>query len=123
MLGKIVSGVVVPTTMNSMSVGVEPGLGDGGARRFGGEVGGGHARIDDVALANAGALQDPLVGRLDEALEVAVGQHPRRHVGRERRDAGTTHGHGRPSPVSLRVLSSGHHRRASFPGAVSPKYS
>ena len=53
-------------------------------RRFLAEIGRRHARIDDVPLADAGALQDPLVGRLDHLLEVGVGQHARRHVGRQR---------------------------------------
>src|SRR6185369_2405285 len=39
------------------------------------EVGRGNAWIDDVALADAGALLDPLVAGLDHLLEVAVRQH------------------------------------------------
>ena len=53
-------------------------------RRLLAEVGGRHAGIDDVPLADAGALQNPLVGRVDQLLEVGVGQHARRHVGRQR---------------------------------------
>ncbi len=34
-----------------------------------------HARLDDVPLADAGALENPLVGRLDHLLELRVGQH------------------------------------------------
>ena len=33
-----------------------------------------HAGIDDVTLANAGALHDPLVGGFDQLLEIGVGQ-------------------------------------------------
>ena len=81
------SGVVVPTTMKSMSAGVRPArsiaCSDASAR----QVRRRHARIDDVALADAGALQDPLVAGVDHLLEVGVGQHARRHVGGEAGDA------------------------------------
>ncbi len=75
----------------------------------GGEVGRRDARIDDVALADAGALQDPFVAGLDHLLEIGVGQDFRRDIGGE---AGNLHG-----PERLR-----YHRR-SFAGAVNPKYS
>ena len=53
-LGKIASGVVVPTTMTSMSVGLSsPACAHGGASGLRGEVRGGDARIDDVTLADA----------------------------------------------------------------------
>ena len=81
------SGVVVPTMMTPMSSGVDAGLRDRLDRRLLREVGRRHARIDDVALADAGALQDPLVVGVDHPLEIVVGQQPRRHVGGEPADA------------------------------------
>ena len=68
------SGVTVPTMMKPMSSGVSPALLDRLERRFLAEVRRRDARIDDVALADAGPLQDPLVGRVDHLLEVGVGQ-------------------------------------------------
>jgi hypothetical protein len=56
---------------------------DRGQRCFDGQVRRRDARIDDVAFADAGALQDPLVARLDQLLEIGVGEHPRRDVGGE----------------------------------------
>ena len=60
-----------------------------------GEVGGGLALGDDVALADAGARRDPFVAGIDELLEVGVGQDPGRQG-----TAGTgetrEHGHGLP---------------------------
>ena len=51
------------------------------SRRFLGQVGGRHARLGDVPLADAGPLEDPLVGGVDQLFEVGVGQDPRRHEG------------------------------------------
>ena len=41
--------------------GCDPAFGEAGACGFRGEVAGGYAGFDDVTLANAGALHDPLV--------------------------------------------------------------
>ena len=82
------------------------------------QVGGRHARIHDVSLADADALHDPLVGGVDHPRKVVVGQHPRRHVGRQRLD----HRGASADPGSL---WSPHHRRESLlrsSGASSPKY-
>jgi hypothetical protein len=40
-------------------------IGERGARRMKREIGGDFAGCRDMALANAGALHDPFVGRLD----------------------------------------------------------
>ncbi len=56
----------------SMSAMVTPGIGHGGARGLLAEVGRGFALGDDVALAYAGALHDPFVVGLDDALEVGI---------------------------------------------------
>ena len=96
-------------------------------RRFCREIRRRHARIDDVPLANAGALQNPLVRRLDERLEVGVRHDARRHVGGQRgnRDApkGTAvraeHWHSGWSSCGCPV----YHSRESLPGAVRPKNS
>src|SRR5258708_15095067 len=53
-------------------------------RFFGGlgrEVGGSHAFIHDVPLANAGSLDDPLVVGVNHLFEIGVGQQSRRDVG------------------------------------------
>src|SRR5207237_7094318 len=50
-----------------------------------GEIGRGHARLRNVPLADAGALQDPLVAGLDHLLEIGIREHPR---GNERSKAG-----------------------------------
>ena len=118
-LGKIVSGVVVPTTMNPIWSGRDPGLSHRPDRRFLRQVGGRDARLDDVALLDAGALEDPLVGRLDQLLEIVIRQQLRRHEGRQTRDLDapqTREGAAGPR------YSVTHHKR-SFPGAGSPKYS
>ena len=61
-----------------------------------------HAGIDDVALANAGALHDPLVGRLDHLLEVGVGEDARRHVGGQALDLDTADVQNNPLPGTAR---------------------
>jgi len=92
----------------------EAGAANGLARRFGGQVRRGHARVHDVALTDAGSLQNPLVGCIDQAFEVGVRQQLRRHI---RRQAGNAR-------AARRVRGSvGYHNRESLPGAVSPKYS
>ena len=107
-LGNIVSGVVVPTTMNPMSFGREPASAIAACAAGTAMSDVADAGIDDVPLADAGALKDPLVGRVDHLLEIGVRQHARRHVRAESRD--------------LHPPQRVHHKR-SFPGAISPKYS
>jgi len=76
------SGVTVPTTMASMSVG-ETARSQRIPRRRGGQIAGGDALIDDVPLANAGARGDPLVGGVDHLFQSGVGEQAWRHVGAE----------------------------------------
>ena len=102
------SGVVVPTTMKSMSSGVSPAVSIALQRRLAREIRRRDAGIDDVALADAGALHDPLVAGVDHLLEVGVGQHARRHVGREAGDA-------RAERRARHECD--YHSRESFPGA------
>ena len=85
-LGNNMSGVTVPTMMRSMSCGVSPARSIACGRRFLRQVRRRHARIDDVPLADAGALHDPFVRGLDQLLEIGVGQQARRHVGRQALD-------------------------------------
>ena len=87
-------------------VGRQAGALDRLARRFVRQVAGRHAGIDDVPLANAGALQDPLVGRLDQLLEIGIGQQARRHVGGQALD-----------------LDAADVQNNPLPGTVRPKYS
>ncbi len=92
-------------------VGREPSPLDGLGRRFPGQVRSRHAGIDDVAFADAGPLQDPLVGRVDHLFEIRVGQEPRRHIRRQRLDR-------RRTPAAARRLSklrlNAHHSRESL---------
>ena len=60
-LGNIMSGVVVPTTMKSMSCGVRPACAMALSAASFARSDVADAGIDDVALADAGALQNPLV--------------------------------------------------------------
>ena len=87
-------------------LGLETGPLDRFFRRLGSQVAGGDARVDDVALANAGALHDPLVGGVDHLLEIGVGQQARRHVGGQALD-----------------LYSADVQNNPLPGIVCPKYS
>ena len=70
--GKVLSGVEVASTIRSMSSGVRPALASAARaarlaqRRRRLVVG------RDVALADAGALDDPLVGGLDHAFEIGI---------------------------------------------------
>ena len=59
---------------------------EGLARRPGRELARGGARLDVVALLDPGARPDPLVGGVDDLLEVGVGHDPLGHVAPERRD-------------------------------------
>ena len=72
--GKVLSGVEVASTIRSMSAARSPALVQRLARRRRREVGGDLALRRDVALADAGALDDPLVGGVDHRGEVGVGQ-------------------------------------------------
>ena len=76
MLGKIVSGVVVPTTMKSMSAGVRPACAMAFSAASFARSDVADTRIDDVALADARALEDPLVGGVHHLLEILVRQKP-----------------------------------------------
>ena len=72
--GKVLSGVAVASTIRSMSAGVSPALSSAAFAASSAEVGGELAIGGDVALADAGPLQDPLVGRLDHPRQVGVGE-------------------------------------------------
>ena len=85
------------------------------ARGFGRKVRRRHAGIDNVPLANPRPLENPFIGRLDESFEIGVGEQPRRHVGREARDARAADG--------TRRETVDYHSPEPLPGAVSPKYS
>ena len=81
------SGVTVPTMIRPMSFGASPARSMRLRRAASfAEIGRRHARIDDVPLANAGSLQNPLVGGVDHLFEVGVGEDTRRDIGRQRRN-------------------------------------
>src|SRR5207244_12543413 len=56
-----------------------------------GEIGRGLALVDDPPLADAAALNDPLVAGLDHPLEIGVAQHALRSVRAHPDDPGTGH--------------------------------
>src|SRR6185503_18815734 len=87
---------------------------NGFARRLRGKVRGRDPCIDDVPLADAGALQNPFVGGFDETFEIGVGEQPWRHVGGQARNARAA------NRTRGRI---DYHSPESLPGAVSPKYS
>jgi hypothetical protein len=55
--------------------GLDPGGLKRRARRALGQIAGGLAFGGDVALADAGARRDPLVARVDEFLQIGVGEY------------------------------------------------
>ena len=101
------SGVVVPTTMKSMSCGVSPACAIALSAASFARSDVATPGIDDVALANARALKNPLVGRVDQLLEIFVREQTRRDVGREAADFRRT------------IAGVLHHK--PLPGAVNPK--
>ena len=68
-------GVTVPTMMQSIAAGSTPAAAHALQPGLGGEIAGRQRRIEDAALADPGALDDPAVGGVDHLLEVVVGQH------------------------------------------------
>ena len=111
-LGNIMSGVTVPTTMTPMSSGVSPALLDRLERRLLAQVRRRHARIDDVPLADAGPLEihSSVVSTIFS--RSALVSSARRHVGRQRRD--------RPPPHRRAVLKTTHLAVDRFTTVVNP---
>ena len=79
-------GVTVATMMTSTSVGWMPRAARQLRGGFDGKVAGGDALVDEVAFADAGALDDPLVVGVDHFFEVGVGQQAGRNVGSDGRN-------------------------------------
>ena len=77
--------MVVPTTIRSTSAGVRPAAASACAAALDGQVGGGLALDRLVALADAGALDDPGVGGVDDLGQIVVGDDARRQDSRPRR--------------------------------------
>ena len=69
--GKVLSGVEVPTMIRSIDC-ASTGVVERRPRGLHAEIGGELAVRRDVALADAGALHDPLVGRIDHPRESAL---------------------------------------------------
>ena len=85
-------------------------------RRLFAQIGRRDTLVDDVPLADADALHDPLVVGVDDFLEIRIRQHLRRHVRRQRRNLG------RPSPDPPNIAL--YHSRESLlrsSGASRPK--
>ena len=79
------SGLAVASTMLSSSAAVTPARSSADLARLATQHGDGLLRPRDPPLPDAGALDDPLVGRVEHPGEVVVGEHP---VGYRRADAG-----------------------------------
>ncbi len=73
--------------------GLDAAGGEAAAGGFDGEVAGGDAFVDEMTLADAGALDDPLVVGFDHLFEVCVGEDPGWNVSAEGGDFGAD---GRP---------------------------
>ena len=67
------------------------------------EIGGGLAVVGDAPLADAGTLHDPLVARVDQLLEIRVGQHALGCVGADTDDPCPRHS--RPPSRPPRAIS------------------
>ena len=91
--GNVLSGVEVPTTIRSIDCASTLRVLERGARRLHAEVGGELAGGRDVALADAGALHDPLVRRVDRPGEVGVGDGALGQIAAAAEDDGTRDGH------------------------------
>ncbi len=81
--GKVLSGVEVAQMMRSMSAGVRPASVERSARCCLAERRRRLALAGNVALANAGALDDPFVRRIDDIFHVAIGHNAFRKCGSE----------------------------------------
>ena len=68
--------------------GVDAAAGEADFGCFNGQIAGGYAFVDDVALANAGALGNPLVVGGDHFFEVCVGEQAGWNEGSYRRNLG-----------------------------------
>ena len=60
-------------------------------RGLNGHIGGRDVFIGDVALANAGTLDNPLVVGLDHFFQIVISQNARRNVATERSNFGLWH--------------------------------
>ena len=79
--GKVLSGVEVASTIRSIDCGIDPGIGKRRARRIDRQMRGELALGGDVALPDAGALHDPLVGGVDPRRQFGIGQDLLRQIG------------------------------------------
>ena len=92
--------------MQSTADGSMPGRAAGLLRRLGREIAGGQRRLQDVALANAGALDDPAVRRVDHLRQVFVGQLLGRHRAPGADDAAAGSRHASREPLGRRPSQS-----------------
>ncbi len=72
--GNVLSGVAVASTIRSIDGASSADAASAAARRLDGEIGRDLAGRRDAALADAGALDDPLVRRVDLAGELRIGE-------------------------------------------------
>ena len=110
---RILDALLPQPKMMGFSTDPEPGARDRLSGGLGRQIGRRDARLDDVSFSDAGPLQNPLIARLDQLLEIGVGENARWNVGGEAGNARTAVG----------TRRSDYHSRLSLRGAVSPKYS
>ena len=116
--GKVRSGVAVAQITRSMSRASRPERSSAWLGGREAEIGRALAFGGDVARADAGALDDPLVGGVDDLGQIVVGHAPLGQIGADAADDGTDDSHAFPSLISSAPLHSGarlhgHHRPAS----------
>ena len=87
---------------------LDPGGGKRGLRRLEPHVGGDLAGRRDVALADAGALDDPLVAGVDLAGELLVGEDALRQVAAAAEHDRTRDGHEAAPPICPDVAGAAH---------------
>ena len=80
-------------------LGVDLGMGERGARGMQAQVRGQFAGRGDAALVDAGALHDPLVGRVDGLRQLGIGENAARQIAAAAKDNGTDHAHERLPPI------------------------
>ena len=80
------SGVTVPTIIASRSEGFDAAFGERFLRRLHRKIAGRNPFVDEMTLADADALHDPLVIGVDNFFEIGVGEKAGRNVGAESAD-------------------------------------
>ncbi|MGY4570813.1 hypothetical protein ACVWY5_003883 [Bradyrhizobium sp. USDA 3256] len=78
--GKVLSGVEVATHDQVDRLRIDLRMGERGLRRLDRQMRGEFIVGSDVALADAGALHDPVIRRVDPGGQFGIGQNPLRQI-------------------------------------------